>query len=474
MEKYLEYFNEIACIPHGSGNTKMISDYLVRFARVRNLEYRQDEFNNVIIIKEAKEGYEDKDAVILQGHIDMVAVKDSDCSIDMSCDGLDLFTEGDLLGARGTSLGGDDGIAVAYMLAILDGNYNHPRLECIFTTDEETGMDGAKGIDITNLRATRMINIDNEVEGELIVGCAGGVRFKSEMKINKILASGTVFSASVTGLKGGHSGVEIDKNRGNAIKILADELLKLANAYGIKLIEINGGTKDNVIPSSCEARFMLTDAFDNSLTINRILALNGSDYYFGTEDDIDMAIFNISKEDSMDMITLDENATKQFLSYISEFPNGVQAMSEVIDNLVETSLNMGIILSDSESIIVDSLIRSSVKRSKDNLVYELCKLAGKYGASYEMFGDYPGWEVRTTSNLRELMAEVYESKYLCKPNIVAIHAGLECGLFLEKRPELDVVSFGPDIKDIHSTKERLSLSSAERMFDYLTEVLSKM
>ena len=474
MEKYLEFFNEIACIPHGSGNTKMISDYLVRFARVRNLEYRQDEFNNVIIVKEAKEGYEDKDAVILQGHIDMVAVKDSDCSIDMSCDGLDLFTEGDLLGARGTSLGGDDGIAVAYMLAILDGNYNHPRLECIFTTDEETGMDGAKGIDITNLRATRMINIDNEVEGELIVGCAGGVRFKSEMKVNKILASGTVFSASVTGLKGGHSGVEIDKNRGNAIKILADELLKLANAYGIKLIEINGGTKDNVIPSSCEARFMLTDAFDNSLTINRILALNGSDYYFGTEDDIDMAIFNISKEDSMDMITLDENATKQFLSYISEFPNGVQTMSEVIDNLVETSLNMGIILSDSESIIVDSLIRSSVKRSKDNLVNELCKLAGKYGASYEMFGDYPGWEVRTTSNLRELMAEVYESKYLCKPNIVAIHAGLECGLFLEKRPELDVVSFGPDIKDIHSTKERLSLSSAERMFDYLTEVLSKM
>lgn len=474
MEKYIEFFNEIACIPHGSGNTKLISDYLVRFAKNHGLEYYQDEFNNVIIIKEASSGYENKDAVILQGHMDMVTVKEPECSINMETDGLDLFIEGDLLGSRGTSLGADDAVAISYILDILDGNYNHPRLECIFTVDEETGMDGAKEIDISKTKATRMINIDNEVEGELIVGCAGGVRFKSSIPVNKILSEGTVFKAKISGLKGGHSGVEIDKMRGNAIIILCDELVKLTKSYGIKLIEINGGTKDNVIPNSCEARFMLSDSFDNPLIVNRILALNGSDYYFGTDKDIDTAILSIEKEESREMISLDNESTEKILDYISKIPNGVQAMSEIIPDMVETSLNLGIILSDSDCIIIDSLIRSSVKMSKDNLVYTLCKLSKEYDASVELFGDYPGWEVKSDSPLRDIMSDLYEKMYLCKPTVCAIHAGLECGLFIEKRPSLDCVSFGPDIIDIHSVNERLSLSSTKRMFDYLVEILRNL
>ena len=474
MGDYLQYFQEIACIPHGSHNTKMISDYLVRFANQHGLYVRQDSLNNVVIIKDAHPSYVNHEPVILQGHMDMVAVKEQDCPIDMTSDGLDLFVDGDMMGAHKTSLGGDDGIAIAYMLDILSNDYKCPRLECIITVDEEVGMDGAKGIDISDTQATRMINIDNEVEGELIVGCAGGVRFVSTMNVVKELGEGSIFKISVEGLKGGHSGVEIDKQRGNAIKILAGELCKLVENYGIKLIDINGGTADNVIPNYCEARVMLTNEHDNPLIAQRIISLNGSDFYFGTENDIDTAILKVTSEESREMIVFDDESTRKVTEYLSKYPDGIQKMSEIIPNSVETSLNIGMIVSDDEAITVTSLVRSSIKRAKDELTYELCKLANDYGASYEMVGDYPGWEVREDSELADVMAKIYEEMYLCKPEVHAIHAGLECGMFLEKRPELECVSFGPTISDIHSAKERMSLSSAKRMFEYLLRILENM
>lgn len=473
MYKYLEFFYDIADIPHGSGNTHMISEYLVCFAKERGLYYRKDEYNNVVIIKEAAAGYEACEPIILQAHMDMVCVKTAECDKDMSSQGLDLKVKDNRLFAKDTSLGGDDGIGLSYILAILDGNYPSPRIEAIFTSDEEIGMVGAAAFNPFDIEGRRMINLDEENEGGFVAGCAGGASIEAKIKVDKEVYTGFVFSVTLEGLKGGHSGIDINCGRGNAIKVLAEELCKLNSEIAFNLIEIEGGSADNAIPYNCSARIMLTRN-DNPLFRKRVMMNNGQDFYFGDEKDPDCGSLKIEECGSDSMIALTEESTENVLNYLANHPYGVISMDEEISDAVKTSINLGIVKSDEEFILTESLARSSVNAEKDALIYELCKLIGKHNGSYKITSSYPGWPVSGESKLRELMVKVYEEMTLCKPTVGAIHAGLECGLLSEKIKGLDCLAIGPDIRNVHSFNEYVSLESADRTFDYLVKVLEEL
>lgn len=455
------YFEDICAIPHGSGNTKKISDYCVNFAKEHALSFIQDSFNNVIIKKEASAGYENHDTVILQGHLDMVCEKDADIEFDFSTDGLKPYVDGDFISAHGTTLGGDDGIAVAMALAILeDDSLPHPALEVLFTTDEETGMYGADCLDASLLSGKILINADSEDEGVLTVGCAGGARAEIKLPLIFTEERKECFKVTVSGLSGGHSGVEINKGRLNANKILC-EFLKCIGEF--QIAEISGGAKDNVIPSFSEC-VISTNADLNSAAENFIK---------GHFTDSDKGL-KISVEKCESKALLDAEASMQIVNMINEMPNGVQKMSEDIDGLVQTSLNLGVMKTENSSFSATFSVRSSVNREKNELLKKLKRIANSYGTEFADHGHYPAWEYKKESRLRDTMAEVFKKLYGRDPAINVIHAGLECGIFCEKIKDLDAVSFGPDIKDIHSTNEMLSISSVGRSYKYLCEVLKAL
>jgi len=472
MKSYLDYFKELATIPHGSGNTKRISDYLTEFAKDRNLYCRQDELNNVIIIKEAATGYENHDSVILQGHMDMVAVKEASCNKDMANEGLDLFVEDNNLKAKGTSLGGDDGIAVAYIMDILDGNYNAPRIEAIITVDEEVGMLGASGIELPEITSKRMINIDQEEEGIFVVSCAGGAGLEFKLPFVKERAFGDIFTISVSGLKGGHSGVEINMNRGNAIKILVDELCKLSSQGDFSIIAIDGGDADNAIPNRVVCEVMLIDNCD--ALKNLLVGINNKKIEFIDAKNYDCAVISSVYEGSKDADVIDVTTTKRLLNFLREHRYGVVAMDDTTPDFVKTSLNPGKISTTGEHITLLSSVRSSVYEEKKELIDELCKLADEYNIPYTIDGVYDGWAYNPDSALRNQMVKIYEDMFGNAPKLEAIHAGLECGVFASKIEGLDCISVGPDILNIHSINEYLPLDSAERTYQYLLKVLEAL
>ena len=470
---YLDHFREIAKIPHGSGNTDRICDFLYNFAIENGCLAKKDEHNNLYILKAAHPDYADHPGVILQGHMDMVAVKDADCQKDMKTQGLDLYEEDGYLAAQGTSLGGDDGIAVAYIMDIITGDYKSPMIEAIITDSEEVGMLGATGFDASKVQSKRMINIDQEEEGIFVVSCAGGAHIAINIPTNKTVEKGLRYRISVEGLMGGHSGIEIHKKRGNAIKVLNDELCKLYEKVDFKLVEINGGEADNAIPTSCYADIMLTED-SNPLILNEVKKLNGEEFYFGDGEQPDVARINVNLLGDEDFIVFDDESTGRILSIIKESPNGVIAMDDNDQSFVRTSLNIGIVRTLEEKVVVDILLRSSIDAEKNALKFELCKLAKKYDSLVDIDGDYPGWAYKSDSALRDTMVQVYEKLNLCKPRCEAIHAGLECGIFASKIEGLDCISIGPDIEHIHTAKERLDLKSAKRCFDLLVETLSML
>lgn len=477
-KKVFHYFEEICGIPHGSGNTRAISDYLAEFARKRNLEYYQDAVGNVIIIKEASRGYEDAGPVMLQGHMDMVAVAEKDADINLARDGLNLAIEGDEIYAKGTTLGGDDGIALAYILAILDSkDALHPRLEAVFTIDEEVGMDGAKEIDLSVCRAGRMINIDSEEEGYLLAGCAGGATFRAVFPLHytSCTAAGSrAYHLTVTGLQGGHSGTEIHRELGNANLILARAAYRLMKKTGVHLVWLDGGKKDNAIPHTAEALLLIeNDAYD---------AVYG-EYQTVCEEignelkirDPGVCIRLEAQPPKMQSgKVIEDTCAKDLLSFIQVMPGGVCTMSSAVPGLVETSLNLGILTVEEEKAILGYAVRSSVASGKEELLERMEMLCDRYGVFRNIYGVYPGWEYRVDSPLRDTMCRIFKDLYGKDMVVQAIHAGLECGFFAEKIPGLDCVSFGPDIKDIHTTRERLSISSAKRMYEYLLEVLKSL
>lgn len=469
-KKVFQYFEEICQIPHGSGNLDRISSYLECFAKDRNLECYRDSSNNVIIIKEATKGYENVEPIILQGHMDMVAVKKDDSDINLETDALKLKVEGDYIFAEGTSLGGDDGIAVAYILAIMDSDdIDHPRIEAVITTDEEVGMEGASAIDLSMLKAKRMINIDSEEEGILLTSCAGGARVDSSIPVTFEKKSGTIVDIEIGGLIGGHSGTEINKERGNAIKFLGFVLREIANEYNIQIVDIVGGEKDNAIPRYAKTTIMINkDHAKSVLNLVNLIEVKLKNENKSKEKDLFIKA-KIGEEKECNVLT--DNSTLNIIDYLVLLPNGVVAMSADIAGLVETSLNVGILKLNNNEMIASSAIRSSIEISKEKLKMQLEVLAKRFEGTVQIHGDYPGWQFDPDSKLRALMVDIYEKMFKLEVKIEALHAGLECGIMISKIDGLDCVSYGPNIYDIHTTEERLSISSTERMWNYLLEIL---
>ena len=465
------YFEKLCSMPHGSGNTKIISDYLVSFAKEQGLEYIQDELNNVIIFAPGTPGYEDHEPVIIQGHMDMVCEKDADCPINFDTDGLDVTHDGECVYAKGTTLGGDDGIAVAYALAVLaDKNIPHPPLEVVITVDEETGMFGAAGIDLSGLKGKKLINIDSEDEGIFTVSCAGGARATIEMEAKRHAVYGPCIRLSVDGLAGGHSGVEIDKNRANANNVMGEFLNEVKKRMPLCLTAIEGGSKDNAIPRSCTAS-MVAMGMDLEPINDIAAALQAKVRAEYAEPD---AVISADNIDALGGNALSTQDTDRIIGLLCAAPNAIQAMCADMPELVQTSLNMGIVKLDSDSFKMTFSVRSSVNQEKVELLAKLENLAKMYDCTYTSVGHYPAWEYKEDSVLRDTMVAEYEKMFGVKPQVVSIHAGLECGLLGEKIEGLDAVSMGPQMHDIHTSREKLEIGSTARMWEFLKAVLKAL
>lgn len=476
-KKVFDYFERICSVPHGSGNTKIISDMLVNCAKELGLEYRQDSLNNVIIKKPGSKGKENCEPVILQGHMDMVAVKDADSNKDMTSDGLDLIIDGDWLKAEKTSLGGDDGIAVAIALAVLaDDTLIHPPIEAVFTVDEEVGMDGAFGIDLSDIKGRRMLNIDSEEEGVFTVSCAGGVRADCAISGNEVPVDfgERLIKVKVSGLLGGHSGCEIEKGRGNANKLLARFLYDAAQKFeGMKLCRMNGGRFDNVICAQAEAVI----AVPAVMACHFAKLVNDYNDMYRTEyasSDSNVTV-SYSKDYEENIVSgFDAASTLRVLRCLFVLPQGVQEMSMDIKGLPQTSLNMGVLEKTEGKISFSFSIRSSISSQKMMVLDQVKAIVESAGGSVSTRGLYPGWAYRRESKFRDTLAEVFEEQNGSKPGITATHGGLECGLFIDKLPGLDCVSIGPDLRDIHSTSERMSISSVDRLYRLITAFLERL
>lgn len=468
-KKVFYYFEELCKIPHGSYNTKAISDYCMRFAAERGLEAEQDDTNNVIIRKKGTAGYEDSAPVILQGHLDMVCEKMPGIEHDFEKDPLELLIEDGCVTANGTTLGGDDGIAVAMALAVLDSDdIPHPPLEAVFTTEEEVGMEGARNLDFSKIKGNMVINIDSEEEGILTVGCAGGFRFDALLPTTCEKTEGTVLSVRIHGLSGGHSGAMIHLQRGNANKLMGRLLNHIRLQQPLHIVEVNGGNKDNVIPADHTAKIAVADASAAKEMIRQMEQIWKDE--FGTDEPgltVDI------KEDQAEQM-MDEASTDRVIAYLDMVPDGVIAYEREIEDQVETSLNAGVVKTEKDQVKVTHLVRSSVESKKAELKERLYRMVHVLGGAGTVRDEYPAWAYKSDSVLRTRMVDVFREVYGKEPQVVTIHAGLECGIFMGKRPELDCVSIGPDLFDIHSYKERMDIQSVERTYKYLLEVLKAM
>ena len=463
-------FEKLCAIPHGSRNTKAISDYLVAFAREQGIRCIQDNLNNVILFGEGTCGMENHAPVILQGHMDMVCEKDPGCSLDMAAEGLDVTHDDTCVYAKGTTLGGDDGIAVAYAMALLmDKTIPHPPLEVIITVDEEIGMLGAAGIDLSMLRGRRMINLDSEEEGIFTVSCAGGATAVLSLPNNRHAVYGPCIRLAVDGLQGGHSGAEIHKNRANANKVMGEFLGRIQKLMPLCLTSFSGGSKDNAIPRSCQAT-----AVAMGIHLERInevaAALQAEIREKYDEPEATVQAFDV---DALGGNGLSTEDTAKVVALLCAAPNGVQAYSADIPGLVQTSLNLGI-AKLGERFTATFSVRSSVNQEKQALLDKLRDLVGFYGGSYSQMGEYPAWEYRKDSALRDTMVRIDRQMFGKEPEVLAIHAGLECGLLGQKIPGLDCVSIGPQMHDIHTSREKLEIASTERTWRFLLEVLKAL
>ena len=468
-EKVFYYFEEISSIPRGSGHTDKIREYCEKFASDRNLRYISDDSDNIIIFKNGSAGRENEEPVIIQGHTDIVWEKDETCTINFETDGLELFVDGDYIGAKGTTLGGDDGIAVAMCLALLDSDeYSHPPLEILFTSDEEVGMLGADALDVSPLKGKRMINADSEAEGTLWVSCAGGARTDINFEPVYIDEKNNVFCISVSGLLGGHSVAEIHNGYLNANQVMGKVLKELSKKISFNIIDINGGKMDNAITRESVC-VISTSKEDISAYINEIYTVISSECK-NTDPDIIISA-SVTKSE---MKAMDSASTAKIKDLLNTLPGGVIAWSKEIDGLVQTSLNLGILSHSDNKVSFSFSVRSSKDNEKNELLARLKNIAKDFECNITVYGEYPAWEYKEESQLRDTMAEVYKDMFGKEMTVTAIHAGLECGLFCGKIKGLDCVSFGPDMHDIHTPSERLSISSTERMWNYLLRVLEKI
>ena len=466
-KRVFELFEEISSVPRGSGNMEAIGQFCLDFASENNLEAYKDEAGNVVVFKPASIGYENADTVMLQGHMDIVCQKEADIDFDFEKQGLDLIIDGDFVTANGTTLGADNGIAMAMAMAILeDTTLAHPAIEAVFTVDEEIGLVGASKIDCTNLKSKKMINIDSDESNRVIVSCAGGCDTVVEIPTKKETKNGTCVTLILKGLKGGHSGCEIDKERVNA-NILAGRILNhLSLTNDFEIISINGGDKGNAITNRCEICLLANESVIPAIKeyLEEIKTeISDREENFGWE-------LNTSKGDFEVLTT---PTTKEFIYILNQVPNGIIAMSTSIKGLVETSLNLGILETTQDLIKMQFMLRSNKRSPLVALAEKLENFFSNFDCKIETFGMYFPWEFKKNSALQEVCKDVYKDVLGFEPEITAIHAGLECGMFSDKMSDLDCIAIGPDIIGGHTTEERMKISSVKDIYECVLEILKR-
>ena len=470
-ERVFYYFEELTRIPRCSGEEKKVSDYLVDFAKKLNLDVIQDEAMNIIIKKPGTDGYENAPKVVLQGHMDMVCEKESSIEHDFSKDPLEIRVEGDYVMANGTTLGADNGIAAAMCMAILESkDISHPPLEVLLTTSEETGMDGAIALDPVNIEGKILINIDSEEEGKLLVSCAGGERDKIEIPIEweNVDDSFISYSIVIKGLKGGHSGMEINEGRGNANVLMGRVLAETKKDVDFRLVNIDGGTKTNAIPREAKAIVAVSSKDEERLKEIVIKIENTFKNEFKSSDP--EVVVEIKKHNGAQKV-FSCDSTSKIIAALMLIPNGVQTMSKEMNGLVESSNNLGIVTTLDNSVTFESSIRSSVRSLKEKMANQMELIANITGGKWECYAAYPEWEYSPNSYIRDIFQKVYKEMTGKELEIAAIHAGLECGLFKEKFGDMDMASFGPNMYGVHTPDEKLSISSTKRTWELLLNVL---
>lgn len=490
--KVFSYFEKICSIPHGSGNTGMIADYCLEFAKLHGLKARKDAADNVVIFKAGTSGYEDCEPVILQGHLDMVCEKEPESDIDMSVQGIKVCTDGKMVWADGTTLGADDGIAVAFILAVLASDtIAHPPIQAVLTSDEEIGMLGARDLDTSELTAKRLINIDSESEGILYVSCAGGVRAECDIPVVYEDAVGWVsggeqddntsdaagngqvcFEVKISGLAGGHSGVEIHKQHTNAIRLLASLLSHASGAADFRLVSLSGGGKENAIPK--EAKAVVSVRSCDATTFEQSIKESAAVWMQEISATEPHAKIELEKTDIAADKVLDSKSTANVIYALWLSPDGVYKMSQEIKGMVQTSLNLGTAYLDADKLVYKYLIRSNTAAGKKLLLERVTTFVKHLSGKVVTMSDYPAWEYKSDSQLRKICVESFTNVYGHEPEVTSIHAGLECGILAGKMPGVDMISFGPTLESVHTPDECMNVASVERTWEYLLEILKSL
>lgn len=466
------YFEELSKVPRATFDMERVSDFCVAFAKKHGLEYIQDEAKNVIIKKPGTAGYENSDPVILQGHLDMVAVKTDESTHDFTKDPLELFVDGNLIGAKGTSLGGDDGIAVAYAMALLaSDDIPHPPLEAVFTIDEEIGMGGAHALDLSQIKGKIWVNLDSEIEGVLTVGCAGGFVWDTYIPVERTEETGAKIKIEVKGLVGGHSGMEITKQNGNAHKIMGRVLYSLSKDYDFNLVSVDGGIAANVIAQFDTAKIVAEPAQADAI-VKAVAVLQDTiaAEFAGQEPNLVIAA---AVEGEGTESAIDADSTTRVISYLYGAPDEVQCYDRSFPGAPETSLNTGIVETTEQHIRVRYQIRSAIKSKLEDMKDKMSMWCELVGASYELTGEYPAWSFDPNSKARPALIDLYMRMFHREPQVETTHGGLECGILFGKKNDLDIVSFGPNLLDVHSVKERVDIASTARMWEYLKAFLKE-
>lgn len=486
------YFQEICAIPHGSGNTGMIADYCLEFAKLHGLKARKDAADNVVIFKAGSSGYEDCEPVILQGHLDMVCEKEPDCDIDMSVQSIKTCTDGKVVWADGTTLGADDGIAIAFILAVLASDtIAHPPIQAVLTSDEEIGMLGARDLDTSDLTAKRLINIDSENEGILYVSCAGGVRAECDIPVVYEDAVGWVsggeqddnasdaagngkvcFEVKISGLAGGHSGVEIHKQHTNAIRLLASLLSHANGVADFRLVSLSGGGKENAIPK--EAKAVVSVRSCDATTFEQSIKESAAVWMQEIRATEPHAKIELEKTDIVADKVLNSHSTENVIYALWLSPDGVYRMSQEINGMVQTSLNLGTAYLEDDKLVYKYLIRSNTAAGKKLLLERVNTFVKHLSGNVVTMSDYPAWEYKSDSQLRKICVESFTNVYGHEPEVTSIHAGLECGILAGKMPGVDMISFGPTLESVHTPDECMDAASVERTWEYLMEILKSL
>ena len=464
------FFESLCAIPRGSHHTGPVSEYLVAFAQARGLRYRRDEANNVVIWKDAAPGYEDAPTVMLQGHMDMLVEKERDCARNTDQDGPEIFVDGDEIGARGTTLGADDGIGVAMMLAALDDDQlQHGPLECVFTADEEVGLQGVRALDVSDLKAKFLINLDSMDERVLTVSCAGSTRVVSTLPVKRAHFEGKVCALMVDGFIGGHSGEDIHRGRANANHLMGRALMEIMDRTELRLLTVSGGAKDNTIPRDAAALIAVKDP-DAAKAVAKELAATLENEYRATESKVRVRLFPTRSS----FEPMDEDSTRRAATFLFCAPNGVQMMSVEVPGLVQTSLNFAQVYTEDDDVVARFMIRSSINSQAEETARRVMALTRALGGTATIPSSYSAWQYRPQSHLRDVMTDAFRTVYGIEPRIAAQHASLECGIFSGKIPDLDCISIGPDVINVHTPRERLKVASTWRTWALLRETLRRL